>query len=105
MRRFAGLVVGLIGCASPAFKRASTAPELPPSANAIVVERPPSGAVLIGTADVQMSVSELPSECRTRALELARQAGATHVVMPPDNAGTASKGPRCTAQAYYVPPR
>jgi hypothetical protein len=105
MRRITASVLVLAACAQPAFQRASTAPKLPPNENAVLVERPPSGAVLLGTVQLQMSVSQLPSECLAAALAQAKQAGATHVIMPPAVAGTASKGPRCSAQAYYVPPK
>jgi Zn-dependent alcohol dehydrogenase len=106
MRRIAAVVMGIVGCAAPAaFERVATAPKLPPSENVVVVERPPSGAVLLGTVALQLGVSALASECQEAALKEAKQAGATHVVMPPATPGTASRGPRCTAQAYYAPGR
>lgn len=107
MRRFAALMAGVIvGCAvPPAFQRVPTAPKLPPNDNAIVVDRPPAGAILLGTVELQLSISELASECQAAALAEAKRAGATHVVMPPATPGRATKGPRCTAQAYYLPAR
>jgi hypothetical protein len=107
MRRFAALTAAVIvGCAvPPTFQRVPTAPVLPPNENAVVVERPPSGAILLGTIELQLSISELASECQAAALAEAKRAGATHVVMPPAAPGRAARGPRCTAQAYYKPPQ
>ena len=104
MRRIAVLAVGLVACASsPAFRRVSSAPTLPPSENVVVVDRPPAGGVLLGTAEIQLTVFQLPSECAEAALAEARKAGANFVVMPPTSSGTATRGPHCSLQAYYVP--
>jgi len=107
MRRFPVLVATLaamVGCASaPVFRRVSSAPVLAASENVVVVDRPPVGGVLLGTADLQLTVHQLPEECSAQLLGEARRAGATYVVMPAVTPGTAVKGPRCTLQAYYVP--
>ena len=103
MRRIAVLAVGLVACAAPAFKRVKSAPTLPPSENVVMVDRPPSNGVLLGTADIQLTVYQLPNQCTDSALALAKRAGATFVVMPPISPGTSTRGPRCLLQAYYVP--
>jgi hypothetical protein len=86
------------------FTRVANAPKLPPSENVVVVERPPSGGVLLGTANVQLSVNDRDDQCAETAIREAKQVGATFVVMPPVTPGTRNQGPRCTAQAYYVSP-
>lgn len=99
-------ICSVAGCASaPVYQRVSSAPVLPPSESVIVVERQPVGGVLIGTADLQLSVHQLPEECTAALLAEAKRAGATYVVMPPVKPGTSVNGPRCTLQAYYVPPK
>jgi len=96
-------LVGVVGCVAPTFQRVPTAPKLAPNDNAVIVERPPSGGVLLGTVDLRLSVYKLPSECLAQALAEAKRAGATHIVVPAVTPATSTKGPRCTAQAYYVP--
>jgi hypothetical protein len=94
----------LAGCAAaPVFKRAANAPRLPPVETADVVDRPPLGGVLLGTAEVQSSVYQSPEDCQAAALREATQAGATHVIVRAAIPGTASKGPRCRVEAFYVP--
>jgi hypothetical protein len=103
MRRIAVVLVGAVACAHPTFQRVPFAPKLAPNEQAIVVERPPSGAVLLGTVQLQLSVYRLPTECTAQALAEAKLAGATHVILPIGTAPTSTKGPRCSAQAFYLP--
>ena len=105
MRRVAVALVGVVGCVAPSFQRVPSAPKLAPNENAVVVDRPPSGAVLLGTVNLELSMHKLPSECMDQALAQARAAGATHIVAPPATPATSARGPRCTAQAYYVAPK
>jgi hypothetical protein len=105
MRRSVVVLIGAMGCAQPTFHRVPAAPHLAPTENALIVERPPSGAVLLGTVNLELSIYQLASDCLAQALTQAKQAGATHVVLPPATPGTSTRGPRCTAQAYYVPAR
>ncbi|MEO8561905.1 MAG: hypothetical protein ABI601_07515 [bacterium] len=39
VRRFAILFITMVGCGTPAFQRAATAPRLPPSDHVLVVDR------------------------------------------------------------------
>ena len=97
------LAAALVACAAPVFQHTRGAPRLPPSDAAQVVERAPIGGVLIGTAEIQATVYQTGEECQAAVLEEAKKAGASHVVIRPGIAATASRGPRCRAEAYYVP--
>jgi hypothetical protein len=99
------VLVGTVGCAQPTFHRVPFAPTLAPNENAIVVERPPSGAVLLGTVQLELSAYRLPSDCVAQALAEARRAGATHIVLPAATPPTSTRGPKCSAQAYYLAPK
>jgi hypothetical protein len=105
MPRVAVVLLGVVGCVAPPFQRVASAPKLAPNENALIVERPPSGAILLGTVNLQLSTFQLPTDCTAQALAEARGAGATHIVMPTGTPATSTKGPRCSAQAYYLPPR
>jgi hypothetical protein len=102
--RLLALAAAMAGCAAaPVFKYAANAPRLSPVETAEVVDRPPIGARLLGTAEVQSSVYELPEDCQAAALREAKLAGATHVVIRGAIPGTASKGPRCRVEGFYMP--
>ena len=105
LQRISVVLVGVLGCAQPIFQRVPAAPQLAPNENALVVERPPSGSVLLGTVKLQLSLYQLPSDCTAQALAEAKRAGATHVILPPGTPGTSTRGPSCSAQAFYVSPR
>jgi hypothetical protein len=95
----------LAGCASSAgFQRAAGAPELPPSAQTMIVATPPAGATLLGTVVVQMNNHQLPQDCEPAALFEAKKRGATHAIVRPESSGW-GKGPRCAADAYYLAPK
>ena len=99
------ILAAAAGCAAPVFQYTKGAPRLPPSADAEVVERAPMQGILIGTAEIQATVYQHGEECQAAVLAEAKKAGATHVVIRPGMAATASRGPRCRAEAYYVPPK
>ena len=105
MRPVAVMLIGAAGCAQPTFQRVPFAPKLAPNENAIIVERPPSGAVLLGTVRLQLSIYKLPSDCLAQAFAEAKQAGATHVILPAGTPPTSTNGPRCSAQAFYLAPK
>jgi hypothetical protein len=105
IRRIVVVLVGVIGCAQPVFQPVLSAPQLAPNENAIVVERPPSGAILLGTVKLELSIHKLSTDCTDQALAEARRAGATHIILPPGTPPTSSRGPRCSAQAFYLPPK
>jgi len=106
MRRLVVVLVGAVGCAAqPVFQPVPSAPQLAPNENAIVVERPPSGAVLLGTVKLELSIYKLQSDCTDQALAEAKRAGATHIVLPIGTPPTSTRGPRCSAQAFYLPPK
>ena len=102
------LVVLLMACApSRSYKRFPSAPPLQPSTVTARVERPPGRAVLIGTATVQVKRGQTDEDCALAALAEARRAGATHAVIQPAKKSWKSGwfgGPRCTADAFYLPP-
>jgi hypothetical protein len=99
------IVVMMAACSNPNFHRAGLAPHLAPSADIVVVDRPPIDAVLLGTAVIQSSLYQSVDECEAAALLEAKKAGATHAVMRPARPGTTKDGPRCVAQAYYLAPK
>jgi hypothetical protein len=107
MRRLVGtwaVAALLSGCAAPpVFKHTTGAPRLPPVANTEVVDRPPVGAILLGTAEVQTSVYQTREDCDEAVLIAVKRAGATHVVMRGGLAARSNKGPSCRAEAYYLP--
>ena len=108
MRRL--LLVLLLTACAPArsYKRFPSAPPLQPAAVTARVDRPPERAVLIGTATVQVKRNESEETCELAALAEARRAGATHAVIQPAKKGWLTglwKGPKCTADAFYLPPR
>jgi hypothetical protein len=106
MRRHLGFLtlgVALAGCVAPVFQRAAHAPRLSPVETTEVVDRPPLGGVLLGTAEVQATVHQTDDDCQAAALREARQAGATHVVVRAAVPGTSTKGPRCRVEAFYLP--
>jgi hypothetical protein len=108
MRRLILLLL-LTACApARSYKRFPSAPALPPSAVTARVDRPPGRAVLIGTATVQVKRNESEETCALAALAEARRAGATHAVIQPAKKGLITgrfKGPKCTADAFYLPPQ
>jgi hypothetical protein len=96
------IAVLIAACSTPNFHRAGLAPHLAPSADIVVVDRPPIDAVLLGTAVIQSSFYQSVDECEAAALLEAKKAGATHAVMRPARPGTTKDGPRCVAEAYYL---
>lgn len=108
MRRLVGLwalAAVMTGCVQPVFKHTTGAPRLPPVETTEVVDRAPIGAILLGTAEVHASVHDTREECDATVLLAAKQAGATHVIMRGGRAATATRGPSCRAEAFYLPPR
>jgi hypothetical protein len=59
--------------------------------------------LLLGTVTVQSNNYQSGQGCEATALYEAKKIGATHAVIRPANAGW-GKGPKCTAEAYYVAP-
>jgi hypothetical protein len=104
-RRALLVLAAAVGCASTSgFHRADGAPSLPPSAHTELVATPPAGAQLLGTVTVQMNNHQLPQDCEPAALFEAKKVGATHAIVRPAKSGW-GKGPSCTADAYYLPPK
>lgn len=109
MRRLLPLTLLLAACAqSRSFERFPNTPQPRPTTTAARVERAPAEAILIGTATVQAKKGQSESACATAAFEEARRAGATHVVVRSARTGWPFRwwrGPKCTADAYYLEPR
>lgn len=96
-------VIALTGCAfQNSMQRAPGAPELQPSAGAVVVSAAPTGAVALGTVTVQGNNFQSGAGCEAEALFEAKKIGATHVVIRPANSSL-GRGAKCTGDAYYVP--
>jgi hypothetical protein len=85
-------------------QRADGAPQLPPSASAVVVTQAPSNAVALGTVTIQGNNWQSGSSCESQALFEAKKLGATHVVIRPADASM-GRGVKCTGDAFYVPPK
>ena len=109
MRRFLPLLLLAAACAqSRSFKRFPNTPQPQPTTTTARVERAPGESVLIGTATVQARKGQSEEACAAAAFEEARRAGATHAVVRSARPGWPFswwRGPRCTADAYYLAPR
>lgn len=103
MRRLVFLLA-LTGCAfHNSLDRAPGAPTLGPSASAVAVATPPTGAVLLGTVTVQGNNYQSGAGCESEALFEAKKIGATHVVIRPADSSL-GRGVKCTGTAYYLAP-
>lgn len=95
----------LLSCAfQTSMQRAPGAPELQPSATAVVVGTAPAGAVALGTVTVQGNNFQGGAGCEAEALFEAKKLGATHVVIRPANSSL-GRGVKCTGDAFYVAPK
>ncbi len=109
MRRLFLPLLLAAACAQPrSFKRVPNTPEPRPTTTTARVERAPGDAVLIGIATVQMRRGQSEQACASAAFEEARRVGATHAVVRSARVGWPFswwRGPKCTADAYYLAPK
>ena len=94
----------LAGCTfNTTVHHVADAPNVPRSDRAIIVSAPPRDAILLGTVTVRGNRNKVGPACDAEAVEEAKKLGATHVIVHPVET-SASRGVRCTGDAYYLGP-
>ena len=78
-------------------------PNVPRTDHAVVVSAPPRDAILLGTVTVRGNRNKVGAACADEAVAEAKKLGATHVIVRPVES-SASRGVRCTGDAYYLGP-